>query len=192
MKALARAVAVMIGLALTVWVWTLFGAADLRSMHSEVDDLWVQLLESCQHRAEVAVPALDVIAAGGVFDRAMLDHVRARAVAAGGKTDPAILEDPEKFAAFAKTQQELSNALYAVRLTFDRHPAFKAKPALKRADEQLRDVDNAVFSQMTIYSRQARQYDRALSRFPGTVVGPKEGFKPRPVLETPKAQGAAQ
>ncbi len=189
MRALAKAVAVLAAFAVVGWLWTVLGAAELRSMHDEVDGMWSDLLDLCQKRGAVAVPALDVLASSGLFDKAMIGQVRARAVAASAAVDPAIIDQPDKFQQYAKTQQELSNALYAVKVTFDRHPSFRNKsPEIKSAADQLQSVDDAVFSETVMYSRQAKQYDAALRRFPGSVVGPREGLKPRPFFEITQTQ----
>lgn len=190
-KAFGKLVSVLLGLSLTVYCWMRLGAGEVKSMHDEVEDLWAQVVQDCQIRGQIAQKTFDTFAGSGLFDPAILSKVQQRARAAAQSVDPAIIGQPEKLAAFTHAQQDLSNAVYAVKLTFQRHPHFKDNPDVRRAEETLEGADDRVFGDMTIYNRQARQYDAALARFPGTVVGPRQGLSPKPLLKMPPSQQPA-
>lgn len=165
-------------LAALVWGGTTY--VGLTREQVEVENAWTQMENAWLHRRQLVPDLLDAAARTPAVARestsdlaGSADHVAAFVVT------PALLNDPERCAAFLDAQSRLQRDIEAL---LERHGAAMSAsvPAVvERLRSQLEVTDERLAEGREAFNRAVETYNRSLDRFPHRVVAGLFDFRAR-------------
>jgi LemA protein len=137
-----------------------------------------------QRRADLVPNLVEVVKGFAAQERAVLEEVtRARASVAGLAVTPEVVRDPEALRKFQEAQVELGGALSRLLAVVERYPDLKSSQSFLTLQSQLEGTENRIAVERRRYNEAVREYNTAVTRFPGSLVASLRGFSARRYFE---------
>ena len=149
-----------------------------------VNEKWAQVQNVYQRRADLVPNLVEVVRGFAAQERAVLEEVtRARASVAGIQATPEVLRDPEALRKFQDAQAALGGALGRLLAVVERYPDLKSNQNFLALQSQLEGTENRIAVERRRYNEAVREYNTAVSRFPGSLVASLRGLSARRYFE---------
>ena len=164
---------------------------SLVPLEQNVRAQWAQVENVYQRRADLIPNLVETVKGVAEFERGTFTEVaEARSRAGQIRLSPELLNDPEAFRAFERTQGELSSALSRLLVTVEQYPQLKANENFRDLQTQLEGTENRIAVARRRFNETVQEYNVLVQRFPGRIVASMFGFAPRPYFEA--REGAEQ
>lgn len=189
-----RSKGVIIGLAIAVFAVVLGLMAvsyhnTAVAMDEKVGAAWSQVLNQYKRRSDLIPNLVQTVKGYATHEKEVLTQVtEARAKVGQMQLSPQMLNDPKAFAAFEKSQGELSSALSRLMLVVERYPDLKANQNFLSLQSQLEGTENRIAVARKRFNDAVRAFNTRVRRFPGNIVAGMLGFEAKPYF---KAQAGA-
>lgn len=171
---LAVIVVVLIVLALAMMgTWN-----NLVDLSQATDAQWANVESSYQRRADLIPNLVKTVEGAADFEKSTLEAVTAARASVGQvQAGPGITNDPQAFAKWQASQDQLSSALSRLLVVVERYPDLKATANFRDLQAQLEGTENRINVERGRYNEAAQQYNTARLRFPAALVAGILGFK---------------
>jgi len=174
---------VALAVILALW-WFVSVGNGLVARELAVREAWAQVQNVYQRRADLVPNLVEVVRGFAAQERTVLEEVtRARASVAGIQVTPEVLRDPEALRKFQDAQAELGGALGRLLAVVERYPDLKSNQNFLALQSQLEGTENRIAVERRRYNEAVREYNTAVSRFPGSLVASLRGFSTRRYFE---------
>ena len=172
--------------------WAVGVNNDLVTREQVVSEKWAQVQNVYQRRTDLVPNLVETVKGFAAQERTVLEEVtRARASVAGLKVTPEVLNDPQALRKFQEAQTQLGGALSRLLVTVERYPELRSNQNFLALQSQLEGTENRITVERMRFSEAVRDYNTALKRFPGSMVGSFRGFKEKAFFEAaPDSQAA--
>ncbi len=161
------------------------------AMDEKVGAAWSQVLNQYKRRSDLIPNLVQTVKGYATHEKEVLTQVtEARAKVGQMQLSPQMLNDPKAFAAFEKSQGELSSALSRLMLVVERYPDLKANQNFLSLQSQLEGTENRIAVARRDYIDTVRRYNTMLRRFPASlflsVTDPE--LTPKPTFSISEAE----
>lgn len=154
-----------------------------------VQQSWAQVQNVYQRRADLIPNLVATVKGYAAHERNTLIAVT-KARASVTKLDTqGIVNDPKKFAQFAKAQDALSQSLSRLLVTVERYPDLKASQNFLALQDQLEGTENRITVARRRFNIAAQSFNTKVLVFPRNLLAKWFGFKPKAYF---KAKAGAQ
>ena len=137
----------------------------------DVKAAWAEVQNQYQRRLDLVPNLVQTVKGAAGFERETLQAViEARAQATQVRMDPSILEDPQAFRQFEKTQAQLGGALSRLLVTVERYPELKATAAFRDLQAQLEGTENRIAVARRRYIESVATYNKLVRQFPTNLT----------------------
>src|SRR5881409_2652209 len=161
-----------------IGAWAVSINNQLVVLDQNVGDKWSQVQNVYQRRADLIPNLVETVKGFATQERTVLEEVtRARASASSIQLTPEALNDPKALEKFQAAQSQLSGALSRLLVTVERYPELKSNQNFLALQSQLEGTENRITVERMRFNEAVRDYNTALKRFPGSLVGSFRGFK---------------
>ena len=171
------------------------GINSVPTAEEQVNAKWGDLQADYQRRADLIPNVVKTAQQTANVEKGILVGVtEARANATSIKLNGKDLEDPQKVAAFAAAQNQVSSSLGRLIATVEAYPQLKSPEAFRDLIVELEGTENRINVSRRDYNEAVRQYNTLIRTFP-SAIGAKVfyGAKPKvPYEAAPGAQTAPQ
>ena len=170
--------------AILLFAWFISVSNALIARELAVRERWAQVQNVYQRRADLVPNLVEVVKGFAAQERAVLEEVtRARASVAGLAVTPEVVRDPEALRKFQEAQAELGGALSRLLAVVERYPDLKSSQSFLTLQSQLEGTENRIAVERRRYNEAVREYNTAVTRFPGSLVASLRGFSARRYFE---------
>lgn len=153
---------------LAVVVWMAAGVVNVSSVAAQAGGAWTQVDQEFRGRAALVPEIVTVVRAVNPAQQDLVDDLqRAQAAVLALKADPAAPGDAGRFAAFKKTQDDLSVALGRVMDLVNLYPDRRREPAIRAVLDKLERIENRIVVARSDYRGTAQRYNAAVTGVPG-------------------------
>jgi LemA protein len=167
-----------------LFAWFISVSNALVAREVAVRERWAQVQNVYQRRADLIPNLVEVVKGSAAQERAVLEEVtRARASVAGLAVTPEVVRDPEALRKFQEAQAELGGALSRLLAVVERYPDLKSSQSFLTLQSQLEGTENRIAVERRRYNEAVREYNTAVTRFPGSLVASLRGFSARRYFE---------
>src|SRR5213593_4159581 len=161
-----------------VLAWAVSVNNQLVVAEQNVNEKWAQVRNVYQRRADLVPNLVETVKGFAAQERTVLEEVtKARASASSIQLTPQALNDPKALERFQAAQNQLSGALSRLLVTVERYPDLKSNQNFLALQSQLEGTENRIAVERMRFNEAVRDYNTALKRFPGSLVGSFRGFK---------------
>lgn len=191
-KVVGLAVLVLLVLVVIFGGWFFGSYNKLVGLDEDVKVAWSQVENVYQRRMDLIPNLVETVKGAADFEKETYTAVaEARANAGKIKLSSELLNDPNAFAQFERTQGELSSALSRLLVTVERYPDLKATANFADLQTQLEGTENRIAIERKRFNDVAGIYNKAIRQFPARFVAAMTGFDQRPYFQaTPGADQA--
>ncbi len=195
MRPLALALIVIVilaGLILLVGgMWIIKSRNHLVTLDEGVKQAWSQVQNQYQRRMDLIPNLVNTVKGVANFEKETYTAVAdARSKAGQINLSPQLLNDPQAFAAFEKTQGELSSALSRLLVTVERYPELKANQNFTQLMDELAGTENRIAVERRRFNEVVQTFNTTVRRFPMSLIAGWFGFPQKPYFQA--ATGAAE
>jgi LemA protein len=165
-------------LVVVILVVALGGYNSLVGLDLAVNAQWGQVENVYQRRADLIPNLVATVQGAANFEKSTLEAVTAARASVGQvQVGKDITSDPQAFAKFQASQDQLSSALSRLLVVVERYPELKANQNFRDLQAQLEGTENRISVERNRYNEVAQQYNTARLKFPAALVAPMMGFK---------------
>jgi len=159
------------------------GYNGLVQQDETVNKAWNNVQSDYQRRADLIPNLVNTVKGEANFEQSTLENVvKARASATQMKIDAKDLT-PEKLQEFQASQGQLSQALGRLLMVTENYPNLRANEAFRGLQAQLEGTENRVAQARRSYNETVTDFNRAVRRFPRSIVAAIFGFEKRTLFE---------
>src|SRR5881409_1697039 len=178
MKTALVVVGVLVLIVVIAFAWGVGVNNKIVTADVAVNEKWAQVQNVYQRRADLIPNLVETVKGFATQEKSVLEAVtQARASASGIKATPELLNDPAAFKRFQDAQNQLGGALSRLLVTVERYPELKSNQNFLALQSQLEGTENRITVERMRFNEAVRDYNTALKRFPGSLVGSFRGFK---------------
>jgi LemA protein len=149
------------------------GQEKIDSKFSEIDNQY-------KRRNDLIPQLVSAIKGSTSFEEKVLTQVTEARASVGKLQAPS---DPEAQAAYLKAQQNLGGAMGRLMLVAEAYPDLKSTAGFRDLQAQIEGTENRIAVARRDYIDSVKDYNSALRRFPGNMVGDAFGMEKVPQLE---------
>ncbi len=152
------------------------------SSEENVKSAWSQVENVYQRRLDL-IPNLVQTVKGYASHEAKVftDLAEARSKAGGTlQVSDDVLNNPESFSRFQKTQSELGSALQRLLVITENYPELKADQGFLDLQSQLEGTENRITVERKNYNDAVKSYNTLIRLFPGSIIARQAGFTEKP------------
>ncbi len=166
------------------------GLNSVPTAEEQVNAKWGDLQADYQRRADLIPNVVRTAEQTAKVEKGILVGVtEARANATSIKLNGNDLEDPQKVAAFAAAQNQLSSSLGRLIATVEAYPQLKSPEAFRDLIVELEGTENRINVSRRDYNEAVRQYNTLIRTFP-SAIGAKVFYGAKPKVPFEAAPGA--
>lgn len=149
------------------------GQEKIDSKFSEIDNQY-------KRRNDLIPQLVSAIKGSTSFEEKVLTQVTEARASVSKLQAPS---DPEAQAAYLKAQQNLGGAMGRLMLVAEAYPDLKSTAGFRDLQAQIEGTENRIAVARRDYIDSVKDYNSALRRFPGNMVGDAFGMEKVPQLE---------
>jgi len=154
------------------------GYNRLQGTDEQVTAAWSEVLNQYQRRADLVPNLVNAVKGADDFEQSTLVAVvNARANATGINATPALINDPQAFAAFEAAQGQLSTALSRLMVVVEGYPELKANANFLHLQAQLEGIENRIAMARQRYIQAVEQYNVLVRSFPSNLTAKAFGLR---------------
>jgi LemA protein len=166
------------------------GINSVPTAEEQVNAKWGDLQADYQRRADLIPNVVRTAEQTAKVEKGILVGVtEARANATSIKLNGNDLEDPQKVAAFAAAQNQLSSSLGRLIATVEAYPQLKSPEVFRDLIVELEGSENRIRISRGDYNEAVRQYNTLIRTFP-SAIGAKVFYGAKPKVPFEASAGA--
>lgn len=147
------------------------GYNDFQRLDEQTKATWSEVLNQYQRRADLIPNIVATVKGEANFEQETLTRVvEARAKATSIQATPELLNNPEAFDRFQKTQGELSGALSRLLVVAEQYPNLKANQGFQDLRVQLEGTENRITVARNRYIQSVADYNVLARSFPTNLT----------------------
>jgi len=179
-----------------VIMWGVGKYNTLVGLDESVNSAWAQVQNQYQRRMDLIPNLVATVQGVANFEKSTLQAViEARAKATQVTLSPQLLNDPQAFQRFERSQGELSSALSRLLVTVEQYPTLKANENFLQLQSQLEGTENRISVERKRFNEVVQSYNATIRTIPTSFIAAlggfqqKQYFQAQPGAETaPKVQ----
>lgn len=171
---------ILITIAVIVLFALMFSGAYNKLVTAEeaVKSAWSQVENVYQRRLDLIPNLVETVKGYAAHESETLQKViEARSKASQITLTPEVLNDPNAFALFQKSQGELSSALSRLMVVVEQYPNLKANENFLALQSQLEGTENRIAVERMRFNETAQVFNTLRRRFPTVFLANMMGFK---------------
>lgn len=177
------AVYIAVGLGVAVLVWMAFSYNALVLARNQANESWSGVDVQLKRRHDLVPNLVGAVRAHAQHETDMmwtLSEARDGAMASSGRRGR------------QGSEQELSEAIAAVRIASERYPELRADDSFRRLQAQIAEVEGEIQYARRIYNSNVQRFNARVRSFPGALVGRMFGLRAMGYFDlSPIVQGAS-
>ncbi len=136
-----------------------------------VTSQWAQVENVYQRRADLVPNLVETVKGAAAFEQGTLTAVtEARSRVGRMQVGRDVLSDPESFANFQESQDQLTTALSRLLVVTEAYPTLTATQGFRDLQVQLEGTENRITVERMRYNEVARAFDTRRAQFPTVLV----------------------
>ena len=168
---------------LVLVLWGIGSYNGLVGMDEEVNGKWANVETQYQRRGDLVPNLVATVKGYAQHEQSTLEAVmKARSQATQIKVDPANCT-PQQLAAYQKAQGDVTSALGKLLAITENYPQLKANENFLELQSQLEGTENRINVARKDFNDAAQEYNKAIRRFPRSVIAGMCGFDKRTYFE---------
>lgn len=190
MKRLSILIAGLLIFVIIVWSVSIYNTMVRKN--EKVRETWSQVENQYQRRADLIPNLVNTVKGYMEYEKEVLEEVtKARASVGQLKIGQEIIENPDLFSKFVKTQDSLSDALSRLLVVVERYPDLKANQNFIALQTQLEGTENRIAVERRRFNQAVMDFNSYIKRIPNSIIASlgnfkeKEYFKAAPGAEKP-------
>ena len=157
-----------------------------------VNSSWAQVQSQYQRRMDLIPNLVNVVKGEANFEKStLIDVINARANATKVTLSPELLNNPEQFSKFQKTQSELGSTLSRLMVTIERYPDLKTNQQFAQLMDELAGTENRIAVARRDFNNTVQTYDTNIAKFPTNLLANQFGFKHKEYFQAEAAASTA-
>jgi LemA protein len=162
----------------SIFIFSGCGYNTLVSLEEGVNSAWAQVENQYQRRADLIPNLVKTVEGAANFEKGVLTEVtEMRSKVGQMKLTVDDLNDAEKFAAYQKAQDNLSNALSRLLVVTENYPDIKSTENFKMLQTQLEGTENRITVERKKFNEAVQQFNTEARSFPTVIMAKIFGFK---------------
>ncbi len=150
----------------------------LVTLQEGVTEKWAQVENVYQRRLDLIPNLVSTVKGYAEHEKdTLLAVVEARSKVMQAKIGPDSLTDTNKFATFAKAQNQLSSVLSRLMVVVERYPDLKANQNFLALQSQLEGTENRIAVERKRYNEAVRTFNTKVKKFPTNMLAKMFGFE---------------
>jgi len=165
-------------LAIAVFAWGIGVRNNLVTLDEGVNSAWSQVQSQYQRRADLIPNLVETVKGFANQEQDVLIGVtEARAKVSQMTVTKEVLEDPNAFAKFQASQDQLSSALSRLLVVSENYPQLKSNENFLNLQTQLEGTENRITVERQRFNQSVQVFNTSIRRFPASFVAGFSGFK---------------
>jgi LemA protein len=159
-------------------IFTSCGYNGFVEKREAVDSAWSNVETQYQRRNDLIPNLVATVKGFAAHEEEVYASIADARSKLGGMTiDSSITDNPEKFEAFQKAQNELSSGLSRLLAITENYPQLKSNENFLDLQTQLEGTENRISTARTRYNDAVRSYNTAIAKFPGNITAKMFNFE---------------
>ena len=147
------------------------GYNTMLANEESVDAAWGDVQAAYQRRMDLIPNLVSTVQAFASHEREVLTQVtEARSRAGSIQMTPELMNDPNAFAAFQQSQDQLSGALSRLMVVVERYPDLKANQNFSDLQNQLEGTENRINVARVRFNDAVRKFNTSIRQFPNNIT----------------------
>ena len=147
-------------------------------LDEDVEQSWAQVENTLKRRADLIPNLVNTVKGYATHEKDVLTQVtNARSAIQNAGT-------PEEY---AKANEEMNQALRSINVVVEAYPELKADSNFTNLQAELAGTENRIAVERKRYNDTVAKYNRAVRKFPTSLIAGIMGFQPRQYFEISKA-----
>ena len=168
-------------LAIGLFMWGVGVRNSLVTLDEGVNSAWGQVQSVYQRRADLIPNLVETVRGYAKQEQEVLVKVtEARARVSQMTVTKEVLDDPQSFAKFQASQDQLSSALSRLLVVSENYPQLKSNENFLALQTQLEGTENRITVERQRFNTTVQGYNVAIRRFPASMIAGFSGFKEKP------------
>ena len=173
---LGAIVLLVIGAAITLYLVSVYNGLVTQSQ--AVNSSWAQVQSQYQRRMDLIPNLVNTVKGASNFEKStLIDVINARANATKITLSPELLNNPEQFSQFQKSQSELGSTLSRLMVTVEKYPELKTNQQFAQLMDEISGTENRIAVARRDFNNTVQGYDTSIARFPTNMIANHFGFK---------------
>ena len=188
----AVAVGALAVLAIGIFMWGVGVRNSLVTLDEGVNSSWAQVQSVYQRRADLIPNLVETVRGYAKQEQDVLVKVtEARAKVSQMTVTKEVLDDPQAFAKFQASQDQLSSALSRLLVVSENYPQLKSNENFLALQTQLEGTENRITVERQRFNTTVQGYNVAIRRFPASVIAGFSGFKEKSYFQAKEGADVA-
>jgi len=164
--------------AIGVFMWGVGVRNNLVTLDEGVNSAWSQVQSVYQRRADLIPNLVETVKGFAKQEKDVLIGVtEARAKVSQMTVTKEVLDDPQAFARFQASQDQLSSALSRLLVVSENYPQLKSNENFLNLQTQLEGTENRITVERQRFNTTVQGFNTSIRRFPASLVASFSGFK---------------
>jgi LemA protein len=188
----AVAVGALAVLAIGIFMWGVGVRNSLVTLDEGVNSSWAQVQSVYQRRADLIPNLVETVRGYAKQEQDVLVKVtEARSKVSQMTVTKEVLDDPQAFAKFQASQDQLSSALSRLLVVSENYPQLKSNENFLALQTQLEGTENRITVERQRFNTTVQGYNVAIRRFPASVIAGFSGFKEKAYFQAKEGADVA-
>jgi LemA protein len=188
----AVAVGALAVLAIGIFMWGVGVRNSLVTLDEGVNSAWGQVQSVYQRRADLIPNLVETVRGYAKQEQEVFVKVtEARAKVSQMNVSKEVLDDPQAFAKFQASQDQLSSALSRLLVVSENYPQLKSNENFLALQTQLEGTENRITVERQRFNTTVQGYNVAIRRFPASLIAGFSGFKEKSYFQAKEGADVA-
>jgi LemA protein len=172
---------VILVVALGAVLWGMGVYNNLVRLDESVRSSWSQVEAQYQRRADLIPNLVNTVKGFATQEKdVLLGVTEARAKVSQMTVTKEVLDNPETFAKFQQSQDQLSSALSRLLVVSENYPQLRSNENFRDLQTQLEGTENRITVARQRFNTTVQEYNTRLRTFPASMVAGFTGFREKP------------
>lgn len=151
----------------------------LVDLEENVNSSWSQVQNQYQRRYDLIPNLVSTVKGSAKHESEVFTQIADARSKAGGVTniDSSILDNPEEFEKFQKTQNALGSSLQRLLMITENYPDLKANQNFIQLQDQLEGTENRISTERKRFNDVVKEFNATIRKFPKNFIANMFGFK---------------
>ena len=160
------------------------GYNEIQRKDEAVKAAWAEVLNQYKRRADLIPQLVKVVEGFAIQEREVLIQVtEARSKVGTIQATPELINNPEAFQKFQRSQGELSSALQRLMVVVERYPELKSDKNFRDLQAQIEGTENRIAVARRRYIEAVQDYNVTIRIFPNVITARIFGYTEKPQFQ---------
>jgi len=157
------------------------GYNDMQVQDEQIKASWSEVVNQYQRRADLVPNLVSTVQGFAAQEKDVLVGVtEARSRVGSIQATPALLNDPQAFAAFQRAQGQLTGALSRLMLVVEKYPQLTSNALFRDLQAQLEGTENRITVARNRYIKAVETFNITVRKFPSNLTAMVFGMQIKP------------